>query len=285
MSGDGYDRHITIFSPEGRLFQIEYAFKAVKESNLTSVAVRGATSCVVVTQKKVPDKLIDPDSVTNIFKITPAIGALLTGLYGTDAKAQVQRLRYEAHEFENKFGYPVPVHVLAKRLADISQVRFFITYLPSLVSSSSAQVYTQHASMRALGVVTILIGYVDLFCSNRLYLKAIFHDLILIFSIDEEKGPQLYKVDPAGNYRGYKATSAGVKDQEATNYLEKKIKANDSLDHEGTVHCAITCLQSVLSADFRPSEIEVGVVVQGERFRKLTEEEIDVYLTAISERD
>ncbi|ETV79408.1 hypothetical protein H257_07425 [Aphanomyces astaci] len=242
MSGDGYDRHITIFSPEGRLFQIEYAFKAVKESNLTSVAVRGATSCVVVTQKKVPDKLIDPDSVTNIFKITPAIGALLTGLYA-DAKAQVQRLRYEAHEFENKFGYPVPVHVLAKRLADISQV------------------YTQHASMRALGVVTILIG------------------------IDEEKGPQLYKVDPAGNYRGYKATSAGVKDQEATNYLEKKIKANDSLDHEGTVHCAITCLQSVLSADFRPSEIEVGVVVQGERFRKLTEEEIDVYLTAISERD
>ncbi|RHY12595.1 hypothetical protein DYB30_003034 [Aphanomyces astaci] len=267
MSGDGYDRHITIFSPEGRLFQIEYAFKAVKESNLTSVAVRGATSCVVVTQKKVPDKLIDPDSVTNIFKITPAIGALLTGLYGTDAKAQVQRLRYEAHEFENKFGYPVPVHVLAKRLADISQV------------------YTQHASMRALGVVTILIGYVDLFCSNRLYLKPISHDLILIFSIDEEKGPQLYKVDPAGNYRGYKATSAGVKDQEATNYLEKKIKANDSLDHEGTVHCAITCLQSVLSADFRPSEIEVGVVVQGERFRKLTEEEIDVYLTAISERD
>ncbi|KAF0698644.1 Aste57867_10738 [Aphanomyces stellatus] len=261
MSGDGYDRHITIFSPEGRLFQIEYAFKAVKESGLTSVAVRGAKSCVVVTQKKVPDKLIDPDSVTNIFKITPAIGALMTGLYGgfllfanildavltangiADAKAQVQRLRYEAHEFENKFGYAAPVHVLAKRLADISQV------------------YTQHASMRALGVVTILIG------------------------IDEEKGPQLFKVDPAGNFRGYKATSAGVKDQEATNYLEKKIKANDRMDHEATVHCAITCLQSVLSADFRPTEIEVGIIEGGERFRKLTEDEIEVYLTAISERD
>ncbi|CAK4624041.1 hypothetical protein LEN26_018744 [Aphanomyces euteiches] len=242
MSGDGYDRHITIFSPEGRLYQIEYAFKAVKESGLTSVAVRGAKSCVVVTQKKVPDKLIDPDSVTNIFKITPAIGCLMTGLYA-DAKAQVQRLRYEAHEFENKFGYAVPVHVLAKRLADISQV------------------YTQHASMRALGVVTILIG------------------------IDEEKGPQLFKIDPAGNYRGYKATSAGVKDQEATNYLEKKIKANDRMDHEATVHCAITCLQSILSADFRPTEIEVGVVIEGERFRKLTEDEIEAYLTAISERD
>ncbi|EQC37449.1 proteasome subunit alpha type-6 [Saprolegnia diclina VS20] len=242
MSGDGYDRHITIFSPDGRLYQIEYAFKAVKESSLTSVAVRGAKSCVVVTQKKVPDKLIDPDSVTNIFKITPLIGCLMTGLYA-DAKAQVQRLRYEAHDFEHKYGYPVPCHVLAKRLADISQV------------------YTQHASMRALGVVTMLI------------------------SVDEEKGPQLYKIDPAGHFWGYKATAAGVKDQEATNYLEKKIKANAAMDHETTVHTAITCLQSVLSADFKPSEIEVGIIVEGERFRKLTENEIDGYLTAISERD
>lgn len=56
-----------------------------------------------------------------------------------DAKAQVQRLRYEAHEYCSKYGYDVPCHVLAQRLADI------------------AQVYTQHASMRALGVITMLI--------------------------------------------------------------------------------------------------------------------------------
>ncbi|OWZ24808.1 Proteasome subunit alpha type-6 [Phytophthora megakarya] len=242
MPGDGYDRHITIFSPEGRLYQIEYAFRAAKESTLTSVAVRGKDSAVFVTQKKVQDKLIEPDSVTNVFQITPEIGCLMTGLYA-DSKAQVQRLRYEAHEFENKFGYKIPCHVLAKRIADV------------------AQVYTQHASMRAFGVITMLI------------------------SVDEEKGPQLFKIDPAGHFWGYKATSAGVKEQEAQNYLEKKIKANPAMDQETTLHTAITCLQSVLSADFRPNEIEVGVVIQGQRFRQLTEEEIEVHLTAISERD
>ncbi|PNX54721.1 proteasome subunit alpha type-6-like protein [Trifolium pratense] len=81
-SGGGYDRHITIFSPEGRLFQVEYAFKAVKSAGNTSIGVRGKDSVCVVTQKKVPDKLLDQTSVTHLFPITKYLGLLATGITG-----------------------------------------------------------------------------------------------------------------------------------------------------------------------------------------------------------
>jgi hypothetical protein len=60
----------------------EYAFKAVRQSGITSIAVRGKDCVVFATQKKVQDKLIDAGSVTRAFKITKHIGMLVTGLEG-----------------------------------------------------------------------------------------------------------------------------------------------------------------------------------------------------------
>lgn len=218
MSKGGYDRHITIFSPEGRLYQIEYAFKAVKESGLTSLGLRGTNSCVVVGQKKIPDKLVDPSSVTNVYPITPNIGCIVTGK-PADGVAQVQRTRQEAAEFKHNNGYEIPVHYLAKRMATLNQV------------------YTQHARMRAYGVVSILAG------------------------VDDEKGPMLYKVDPAGGNFGYKGCAAGEKFEACENFLEKRLKDNPDLNTEQTIQLAILTLQTALAVDLKATEIEVGVVV------------------------
>merc|ERR1711988_1223148 len=138
-SSAGYDRHITIFSPEGRLYQVEYAFKAIKHTGNTCVAVRGEDSVVVVTQHKVPDKQLDGTSVSSLFKIFDTIGCAIIGSPG-DCRYQCQKARQECHEFRHKFAYDVPVSYLARRMGDI------------------AQIYTQHAYMRPIGASTVFIG-------------------------------------------------------------------------------------------------------------------------------
>jgi len=70
---------------------------------LTSIGVRGSESVCVITEKRVPDKLIDEKSVTNLFQVSEKIGALTTGI-PSDARTLLARMRYEASEFRLKNG-------------------------------------------------------------------------------------------------------------------------------------------------------------------------------------
>jgi len=242
-SSAGYDRHITIFSPEGKLYQVDYAFNAVKNVGLTAIGVRGQDSVVIITQKKVPDKLIDPSSITHMFSISRNIGCVVTGAIA-DAMAIVKRARSEVTDFKYKNGHEIPVHFLAKRMADFQQV------------------FTQHAFTRALGVT------------------------IMYIAIDDEKGPQLYMVDPAGYYSGYRACSTGKQEQEATNLLERAVKAKPTMTSADTIETAVVTLQTVVGSDLRADDIEIGIVTtQDRKFRVLSEQEIDQQLTIISNRD
>jgi 20S proteasome subunit alpha 1 len=250
-----------VFSPEGRLYQVEYAFKAISGSGHTAIAVRGKDTSVVVTQKKVPDKLLDASTVTHLFSITPSIGCVMTGLIA-DARAQVARARAEAAEFKYKYGYEATPDALARRLANINQV------------------YTQRAAMRPLGIAMILIG------------------------IDPEFGPQVFKLDPAGYFVGFHATSAGQKQQEAMNFLEKRWKkleggnddaamAGKRLERDQVIEMAIEAISTVHSTDFKPGEVEIGITSIGENepvetrglWRVMSEEEVEKHLVAYGEKD
>lgn len=173
------------------------------------------------------------------------------------------RARGEAAEFRYKFGYEMPADVLAKRLANLNQVYTQRVGFPfhTKYAGGSADTCLQ-AYMRPLGVALQLV------------------------SVDSERGPLLYKTDPAGYFVGSKAAAAGPKQQEALNYLEKKLKNKQHApgSWEEVVELGITTLSSVLSVDFKRTEIEVGVVSK-EGFRTLSEDEIEERLQAIAEKD
>jgi 20S proteasome subunit alpha 1 len=122
------------------------------------------------------------------------------------------------------------------------------------------QVYTQEASSRALACVMLLIG------------------------VDDEKGAQVFKVDPAGHYLPYKAVATGKAEPEAMNFLEKKVDELNGLDENATIELAMSAMQYVLSTDFKSTEIEVAVVSTGHKFKVLTEEQIEERLNSISDK-
>lgn len=142
MGSRNHDRQITIFSPEGNLYQIEYAIKSVSNCGTLAVCLRGKDSVVMVAQKKVPEKLMDRDYVTNMYKITQKIGCLAIGSI-PDSKAVVQQARQMAAKFKNSNGYDIPVHFLASKVG------------------KKAQIFTQHAGVRPLGATIHLCAIDD----------------------------------------------------------------------------------------------------------------------------
>jgi len=243
-SSAGFDRHITIFSPEGRIYQVEYAFKAINSTNLTAVALRGKDSACIAVLKKVPDKLIVSSSVTSVHQLNDTIGCVLLGLV-PDCRYAALRAQYEAANWKYKHSRPIAPEQLAKRIADLNQF------------------YTQNAQMRSLGCSMIMLGW-----DNELSQACI------------------YKIDPAGYYRQMFGCSIGVKQQQATTILEKKIKKNKQLTYDETVEGAIHTLQQAMGSDLRAVDIEVCVVsAQKKEFTKLSEEEVERRLTTIAERE
>ena len=136
----GYDRAITIFSPDGRLYQVEYALETVRRGNL-AVGVRTKEGVVLAVEEK-QKKLQSTESVVKMFQIDDHVGAVGAG-YIPDARIQVDSARVLAQSNRLIYDEPVDVEAIAKRIADMNQQ------------------YTQYAGVRPFGVSLIIAGVDD----------------------------------------------------------------------------------------------------------------------------
>lgn len=134
----GYDRAITVFSPDGRLFQVEYAREAVKRGT-TSLGIRYADGVVLAVDKRIASKLVEADSIEKIFQVDENIGAATSGLVA-DARVLIDRARVESQSNRITYNEPIDVEILAKRICDFKQL------------------YTQHGGVRPFGIALLIAG-------------------------------------------------------------------------------------------------------------------------------
>ena len=139
-SKEAYDRASTIFSPDGRLFQVEYAREAVKRGT-TTVGLKYTDGVVLIVDKRITSSLIEPDSIEKIFQINDHIGCATSGLIA-DARALVEKTRLDAQINEITYDEKIPIKTLVKQICDFKQA------------------YTQYGGARPFGT-TLLIAGVD----------------------------------------------------------------------------------------------------------------------------
>jgi proteasome alpha subunit len=137
----GYDRAITVFSPDGRLYQVEYAREAVKRGT-TAVGIKAKDGVVLIVDKRVSSKLLEASSIEIIFKIDEHIGVASSGLVG-DARSLVDRARVECQINRVSYDDPIEVETLAKKLCD------------------HMQTLTQYGGIRPYGTALLIAGVSD----------------------------------------------------------------------------------------------------------------------------
>lgn len=113
--GTGYDLSASQFSPDGRVFQVEYALKAVENSG-TAIGVRCKDGVVFGVEKLVMLKLYEAGTNKRICHIDRHIGMAVAGLL-SDARQIVEIARDEASDYRANYGAPIPIEYLADRVA------------------------------------------------------------------------------------------------------------------------------------------------------------------------
>ena len=137
----GYDRAITIFSPDGRLLQVEYAKKTVRQGS-TAIAMVCSNGILFVTDKRVIDSLVVPEAVEKIWQIDEHIGATASGIL-SDARVLIERAQLKAQQHRITFDSSIDTLTIVKDICDLKQV------------------CTQSGGLRPFGVSVLVAGIDD----------------------------------------------------------------------------------------------------------------------------
>lgn len=186
-----YDRGVNTFSPEGRIFQIEYAMEAIKLGS-TGLGIRTDYGVVLAAEKRLSSPLMVPSSVHKIMEIDSHIGTVVSGM-SADARTLVEHARVESQNHRFTYNEPMRVETVTLSTCDLS-LRF-----------------GEHSNKKNI-------------------MSRPFGVALLIGGVDDAAGPQLWATDPSGTYWQYQAKAIGGGSEGAQSILQEKYSRSMSLE-------------------------------------------------------
>jgi len=186
-----YDRGVNTFSPEGRLFQVEYAIEAIKLGS-TTLGIRTPHGVVLGVEKRVQSPLLEASSIEKIMEIDSHIGCAMSGLTA-DARTMIDHARVTSQNHSFTYDEPIGVESATQAVCDLA-LRF-----GESMDNESAMM------SRPFGVALLIAGI-------------------------DEKGPQLYHTDPSGTFTRYEAKALGSGSEAAQSDLQDKYHKQMTLE-------------------------------------------------------
>jgi len=234
-----YDHGVNTFSPEGRLFQVEYAIEAIKLGS-TAIGLCTDEGVILAVEKRVTSPLLEPSSIEKIMEIDSHIGAAMSGLTA-DARTLIEHARVVTQNHTFTFDEPMTVKATAQAVCDLA-LRF----------GEGKKSSDEDIMSRPFGVA-LLMGGVD------------------------RDGPVLYHTDPSGTFIEYKAKAIGAASEGAQSVLNEKYSKTMKLKE--AVLLALSTLREVMEEKIDGTNVEVAVIpITSRKFRIYTREETTALL-------
>eukprot|EP01059_Diplonema_ambulator_P020369 TRINITY_DN34134_c0_g1_i1.p1 TRINITY_DN34134_c0_g1~~TRINITY_DN34134_c0_g1_i1.p1 ORF type:complete len:271 (+),score=82.94 TRINITY_DN34134_c0_g1_i1:53-865(+) len=224
MSGRRFDSRTTIFSQEGRLYQVEYAMTAIGHAPLT-LGLLTKEGVLLLAERPQQSALLDVEagqikdiSGEKLFMIDDHLAVSVAGL-SADANTLMNHMRLTAQRYTYTYQEPIPVEHLVTTLCDIKQG------------------YTQIGGLRPFGVSFLYAGW------------------------DNAHGFQLYHSDPSGNFSAWKANAIGQHTDAAQSVLKSEWKEGMSMEEGMLLGCKI--LNKCQDGSLTTEKIEIGHMTKG----------------------
>ncbi|TGO80205.1 hypothetical protein BELL_0012g00250 [Botrytis elliptica] len=245
----GYDRALSVFSchsPDGHVFQVEYALEAVKRvdnslyGNLgtCAVGVKGKDIVVLGCEKRSAMKLQDTRITPSKIGLVDTHVCLAFAGLNADARILVDKARLEAQSHRLTVEDPVTIEYITKYVAGVQQR------------------YTQSGGVRPFGISTLIVGFDP-----------------------NDQTPRLYQTEPSGIYSAWKANAIGRSSKTVREFLERNHK--DDMDREATIKLTIKSLLEVVQTGAK--NIEIAIMAPGKLIEMLPVEDIEKYVKDIEQ--